>query len=293
MALRINHNIPSMNTQRIGNINNRNLKVRLERLSSGLRINRASDDASGLSVSEGMRAELSGLRQGARNAEHAINLIQTAEGALNETSAMLIRMQELAVQSASSTVTDDNRGAINAEFVQLINEIDRIARVTSYNNSTLLSGYGNTLDNDLAASTALASSTTGVVNVQLASAAAGTYRFIDNLSDDNQITLGNGVATQTIDIGPALDTDDVGAVVATASSIVANFDRLGIALTLSGQRDAEGLNPAITAYRDSGLDGKTLEINSGTGGIFQVGADDGAVHRIEMGIRDMRASGAF
>ena len=84
MPIRINHNIPSINTQRFGHINNRNLKMRLERLSSGLRINRAADDASGLSISEGMRAELNGLRQGTMNSEHAINLIQTAEGALNE-----------------------------------------------------------------------------------------------------------------------------------------------------------------------------------------------------------------
>ena len=174
MPLRINHNIPSINTQRIGHINNRNLSMRIERLSSGLRINRAADDASGLSVSEGMRAELSGLRQGARNTDHAIDLIQTAEGALNEVSAMLIRMRELAVQSASSTVNDDNRESINAEFVQLTNEIDRIARVTSYNNSTLLSGFGNTLDSDVATSTALASTPTGVINAQLSGAASGT-----------------------------------------------------------------------------------------------------------------------
>ena len=293
MPLRINHNIPSTNVQRIGHINNNNLKMRIERLSSGLRINRAADDASGLSVSEGFRAELSGLRQGARNTEHAVNLIQTAEGALNEVSAMLIRMRELAVQSASSTVNDDNRDAINAEFVQLNNEIDRIAAVTSYNNSTLLSGYGNRLDNNAATSTALASTTTGVANVQLSGAQSGTYTFIDNVATDNQITLGNGVATQTIDIGPALDLDAGGGVVATNSAIVANFDRLGIQLTLSGQKVAEGVHPATDGYRDGDLDGTTLVINSGTGGTFQVGADNTANDRIEVNIQDMRSTSAF
>lgn len=294
MPLRINHNIPSMNVQRIGHINNRNLKMRIERLSSGLRINRAADDAAGLSVSEGFRGELSGLRQGARNTEHAINLIQTAEGALNEVSAMLIRMRELAVQSASSTVNDDNRESINAEFVQLSNEIDRIANVTSYNNSTLLSGYGNRLDKNVATSTALASPTTGVVNVQLSGAQSGNYVFVDNVNSDNQITLGNGVATQTIDIGPALDFDGAaGGVVATDSAIVANFDRLGIQLTLSGQRDAQGIHPATDGYRDGDLDGTTLVVGSGTGGTFQVGADNKASDRIEVNIQDMRATGAF
>jgi len=294
MPLRVNTNVPSINVQRIGHINNRNLATRIERLSSGLRINRAADDASGLSVSEGMRGELSGLRQGARNTEHAVNLIQTAEGALNEVSAMLIRMRELAVQSSSSTVNDDNRDAINAEFVQLNNEIDRIASVTSYNNSTLLSGYGNTLDSNAATSTALASPTTGVANVQLSGAQTGTYTFIDTGTNDNQITLGNGVATQTIDIGPALDIDGAGSgVVATNSAVVANFDRLGIQLTLSGQKPAEGLNPATDGYRDGDLDGTSLVINAGTGGTFQVGADNKAADRIEVNIQDMRSSGGF
>ncbi|MFT5366838.1 MAG: flagellin [Candidatus Latescibacterota bacterium] len=280
--------------QRIGHINNNNLKMRIERLSSGLRINRAADDAAGLSVSEGFRGELSGLRQGARNTEHAVNLIQTAEGALNEVSAMLIRMRELAVQSASSTVNDGNREAINAEFVQLNNEIDRIAAVTSYNNSTLLSGYGNNLDTNAATSTALASATTGVANVQVSGAQSGNYVFIDSGTNDNQITLGNGVATQTIDIGSALDIDGAGSgVVATSSAIVANFDRLGIQLTLSGQKVAEGVNPATDGYRDGDLNATTLVINSGTGGTFQVGADNKASDRIEVNIRDMRSSGAF
>ena len=294
MPLRINNNIPNLNVQRIGHINNNNLKMRIERLSSGLRINRAADDAAGLSVSEGFRGELSGLRQGARNTEHAVNLIQTAEGALNEVSAMLIRMRELAVQSASSTVNDGNREAINAEFVQLNNEIDRIAAVTSYNNSTLLSGYGNNLDTNAATSTALASATMGVASVQVSGAQSCNYVFIDSGTNDNQITLGNGVATQTIDIGSALDIDGAGSgVVATSSAIVANFDRLGIQLTLSGQKVAEGVNPATDGYRDGDLNATTLVINSGTGGTFQVGADNKASDRIEVNIRDMRSSGAF
>jgi len=294
MPLRINNNIPNLNVQRIGHINNNNLKMRIERLSSGLRINRAADDAAGLSVSEGFRGELSGLRQGARNTEHAVNLIQTAEGALNEVSAMLIRMRELAVQSASSTVNDGNREAINAEFVQLNNEIDRIAAVTSYNNSTLLSGYGNNLDTNAATSTALASATMGVANVQVSGAQSGNYVFIDSGTNDNQITLGNGVATQTIDIGSALDIDGAGSgVVATSSAIVANYDRLGIRLTLWGQKVAEGVNPATDGYRDGDLNATTLVINSGTGGTFQVGADNKASDRIEVNIRDMRSSGAF
>ncbi len=294
MPLRVNTNVPGINVQRHGRINNRNLGQHLERLSSGLRINRASDDAAGLSISEGFRAEINGMMTGNRNTEAAINLIQTAEGALSEVSAMLIRMRELAVQSSNSTINNANREALNSEVTQLSNEIDRIARVTSYNNQTVLSGFGNTADQDPTVSTALASPTTGVIAVSLSSADAGNYAFIDSDPSDNQITLGNGVATQTIDIGSALDTDGTGSgVVATGSSIVANFDRLGVTLTLGGSKPAEGVNPATDGYRDGNLDGAVLIVNQGTGGQFQVGPDDASSHRLEVNIRDMRASGAF
>jgi len=288
MPLRINTNIPSVNVRLILNINNRDLKTRIERLSSGLRVNRAADDAAGLSIREGMRAEITGLRQATTNAVQATNLIQTAEGALNEVNAILIRMRELSVQAASSTVNDANRESINAEYVQLMSEIDRIATVTSYNNSTLLSGFGN---QTTTASTAITgSATTGVRGVQITGASAGTYTFVDGASDDNQITIGNGVATQTIDIGSALDNDGSG-VVATGSSVVANFDRLGIQLTLSGQKVGDDVNPTTDGYRDGDLDGLNLVIENGTGGTFQIGPDGGAVHRFEVSIADMAASG--
>ena len=109
MPLRVNNNIAAINARRRLNANNRDLNVRLERLSSGLRVNRAADDAAGLSMREGMRAEISGLKMDIVNAEQGSNLLQVAEGSLNEVNAMLIRMRELAVQSASSTINDLNR----------------------------------------------------------------------------------------------------------------------------------------------------------------------------------------
>ena len=135
-----------------------------------------------------MRAELGGWRQAIRNAEQGTNLIQTAEGALNEVSAILIRMRELAVQSASSTLNDGNRTALNSEVVHLITEMDRIANVTTYNGISLLNGFGNTISEDLTASTAMASTTTGILDVSITGAEAGNYVFIDNVNTDNQIT---------------------------------------------------------------------------------------------------------
>lgn len=292
MPLRVNTNISGINTRRHIKITNTDLTKRIERLSSGLRVNRAADDAAGLSVSEGLRAEISGFLQGIRNSEQATNLLQVAEGALNEVNGLLIRMRELAVQSANSTINNTNRESLNSEFTQLINEVDRIAQVTSYNNTSLLSGFGNAVSSNLAASTALASATTGVVATQIAGASAGTYTFIDNTADA-ELTLGNGVATQTIDLGPALDFDAIGATVATGSAIIANFDRLGIQLTLSGQRPADGIFPATDGFRDGDLDGLAISIEAGAGGTFQIGPDDGAVHRIQATIRDMRASGTL
>ena len=291
MPLRVNTNIPAFNSRRILGNNTKDLTLRLDRLSSGLKVNRAADDAAGLSVSEGLRSEISGFLQGIRNSEQATNLIQTAEGALNEVNAVLIRMRELAVQSASSSINNQNRESVNAEFVQLINEIDRIAQVTSYNNTSLLTGFGNTVSTDVTVSTALASPTTGLTATQISGAQTGRYLFADS-TGDRSITLGNGTVTQTIGIGAALDTDAGGGVVASGSSIIANFDRLGIQLVLGGQQAAEGINPATDGYRDGDLDGLALEIDAGTGGTFQVGPDDGAVHRIETTIRDMRASGS-
>ena len=277
-GFRINTNTASLDTYRSYTASQAGLERNIERLSSGLRINRAADDAAGLAVSEGMRAELVELRQAVKNAEQATNLIQTGEGALNEVNAMLIRMKELAMQSASSTMNNDNRQSINAEFVQLINEIDRIAVSTSYNNITLLTGYGNVVSGDSTVSTALQSTTTGVVGAQISGATSGTYIFSD-AADDREITLGNGVITQTIDIGPALDADAVGGVVATGSSIIANFDRLGILITLDDR------------FRDGGLNNTTLQIDAGTGGSFQIGPDNRVVDRIQFGLDDMRASG--
>lgn len=137
--MRINHNIPAMITQgslfRVG----RALSKNLEKLSTGLRINRASDDAAGLGVSENLRTQVRGTNQAKKNALDGIAALTIAEGAANEISSILQRMRELAVQSANDTLTSVERGYTNQEFGNLIEEIDRIANVTNYNGMDLLS----------------------------------------------------------------------------------------------------------------------------------------------------------
>ncbi len=136
----INHNLAAMNTYRQYGINNNAASKSLEKLSSGLRINSAADDAAGLAISEKMRAQIRGLNQASTNAQDGISLIQTAEGALNETESILQRMRELSVQAASDTNTEDDRVELQKEVEQLKEEIDRIANNTEFNTKKLLNG---------------------------------------------------------------------------------------------------------------------------------------------------------
>ena len=143
MGLRINSNIEALNAHRHLSTVSNQLAKSMERLSSGLRINRASDDAAGLAISEKMVAQVRGLDQAIRNAQDAISLVQTAEGALQETHSILQRMRELAVQATNGTLTQDDRKFIQEEVKNLLAEINRIADTTQFNTMKLLSGTSN------------------------------------------------------------------------------------------------------------------------------------------------------
>ena len=134
----INHNMNAMNAHRNMGVNNNNAAKAMEKLSSGLRINRAGDDAAGLAISEKMRGQIRGLDQASRNAQDGISLIQTAEGALNETTNILQRMRELSVQAANDTNATTDRQAIKTELVALQDEISRIADTTKFNGKNLI-----------------------------------------------------------------------------------------------------------------------------------------------------------
>ena len=136
----INHNLMANNAIRNANVNSSSASKSMQKLSSGLRINGAADDAAGLAISEKMRGQIRGLDQASNNAQDAISLTQTAEGALNETQSILQRMRELAVQSSNDTNTTVDRSAIKDELGQLTDEIDRIANTTEFNTQKLLDG---------------------------------------------------------------------------------------------------------------------------------------------------------
>ncbi len=146
MGLRINTNVAAINAQRNLRGTRMELDKSLEKLSSGYRINKAGDDAAGLAISESLRAQIRGFKQALRNTQDGISMIQVAEGGLNETSSILIRLRELGVQAASDTIGPVERQFLNVEYDQLVSEIDRIANATEFNGTHLLNGTGAIFD---------------------------------------------------------------------------------------------------------------------------------------------------
>ncbi|AID44530.1 Flagellin domain-containing protein FliC4 [Candidatus Arthromitus sp. SFB-mouse-NL] len=194
----INHNMNAMNAHRnMGSTTIAQGKA-MEKLNSGLRINRAADDAAGLAISEKMRSQIRGLNQASRNAQDGISMIQTAEGALSETQAIAQRMRELAVQSANGTYTDEDRELINQEFGQLRSEIDRIATDTDFSGSKVLNGDKSGEKIEFESGT-VASTGTGTLN-NTDAAAVFLKTDLENVN-----TLGEG----TFKLNLSLDGDDV------------------------------------------------------------------------------------
>lgn len=182
----INHNMNAMNAHRNMGVNNNNAAKAMEKLSSGLRINRAGDDAAGLAISEKMRGQIRGLDQASRNAQDGISLIQTAEGALNETTNILQRMRELSVQAANDTNATTDRVAIKTELIALQDEITRIADTTKFNGKNLINSAasnGSALNIQVGANSGegikitlanMAASVIGVTTTLVSNISAGT-----------------------------------------------------------------------------------------------------------------------
>jgi flagellin len=183
----INHNIAALNTYRQLSANNTNGNKSLEKLSSGLRINKAGDDAAGLAISEKMRGQISGLDQASRNAQDGISLIQTAEGGLTESQSIIQRMRELAVQSANDTNTDSDRAQMQKEINQLSAEVTRISTDTEFNTKKLLNGamgktFSTTTNSFKASNVQITGTdiTTGTYSLTLTAAGTDTYAINTN-----------------------------------------------------------------------------------------------------------------
>src|SRR5712691_11810436 len=195
MGMRINTNIEAFNAQRNLAATAMNYGKAVEKLSSGLRINRAGDDAAGLSISEKMRAQIKGYAQAQRNAQDGISLIQTAEGGLNEVHSILQRMRELGVQGSNDTLTQSDRDAVSTELNALGKEVDRIATTTQFNGKNLLDGKVGTGLGAVTNSLQTGAVTTGasvVVSSIDVSAAAASSLFTITASGSNLIVQGPG-----------------------------------------------------------------------------------------------------
>ena len=292
----INTNTASMIARDAIHRNERSMSTAMERLSTGARINSAKDDAAGLAISDRMSAQVSGLNMAVRNANDAISLLQTADGATQEISKMLSRMRELAVQAGSGTYTTTDQAALDLEFGELMNEIDRIAANTEWNGAAILGGGDTTV-------TASGASTRDY-NIQLGAESAQTMALTLNswrtqVSRDTQMTAASGTNRDGVDpkVGEAqvvtfsaMTTSDnftlAGiTVTATATVTAANLENFFSTQTLSGSitgsltgatvsgaltgySTAEASNGTTTTFTSTGgrNDGKTLASTStGTG----------------------------
>ncbi len=250
MALRINTNVASINAQRnLTNTTNR-LNRSLERLSSGLRINRAADDAAGLAISENLKADIRALEQSNRNAGDGVSLVQVAEGALDEVSGILVRMRELAQQAANETMGASERSYLNNEFSSLSSEIDRIANSTEFNGTNLLDGSG------------------GSVDIQVGLGTSATDRISIDLSNTMDTT---GLGLNTASLSGADNTNALSAITAiesainTVSSVRADLgasqSRLESAMR-SIQNTIENYSAANSRIRDADIAAETSSMTS-------------------------------
>ncbi len=268
--MRINHNISALNTYRQLTLNNTNGSKSLEKLSSGYRINRAGDDAAGLAISEKMRGQIRGLDMAQKNAQDGISLIQTAEGALNETHSILQRMRELAVQSANDTNTDDDRAELQKEVDQLIGELDRIANQTQFNTKNLLKGdFALGIDTDTTVSDLLAVG--AFESLTFSGLTAEEWEIADNTGADGTLTL-TGATSGTVLVSNVVAADG------TAQTI-----RFG---GPNGESVTIKVNNAFAA---GDLDGTKFKV-TGDGTLkFHIGSN--ANQTIDVAIDDMRVTG--
>ncbi len=249
MPVRIFNNIASLNAQRILGTNNDRLAQSVERISSGLRINRGADDAAGLAISEALRSDIRGLRQAVRNANDGISLINVAEGALNEQSSILIRLRELASQAATGTVGSTERATIQLEFFSLRKEIDRIAATTQFNGQGLVDGsLGSSVAsaNQVLIQVGIDSGTDSRINLNTEialSAVTSTSLSISTLS----VTSADNALTALDSINSAISTvtQSRGKVGAVQNRLTRSVGNLSVSI--------ENLQAAESAIRDADI----------------------------------------
>ncbi len=243
----VQHNLQAMNANRMLNITTGSQSKSAEKLSSGYRINRAADDAAGLTISEKMRKQIRGLDQASSNAEDGVSAVQTAEGALTEVHSMLQRMNELAVQASNGTNSQDDRDAIQAEIEQLTTEIDRVAETTKFNETYLLKGDadGNTATNTVNAHDAGLKGT-------LTGAGTGTATFTaDKLAVGDKVSIG-GTEYTIVDSAKADDYKDINGYTAASGDKITDADGNKYTYYAQNDNDANGTKVVAAGWYQDG-----------------------------------------
>ena len=256
MAVRIFNNIPSLNAQRILGINNGRLAQSVERISSGIRINRGSDDAAGLAISEGLRSDIRALRQAIRNANDGVSLINVTEGALNEQSGILIRLRELASQAATGTVGSTERATIQLEFTALRAELDRITATTEFNGTKLIDG-------NLSSSVATTSHTLIQIGIDSTANSRIDLNTQINLNsiDSTQLEIHNLSVTASSEALTALDkiNEAIASITASRGKVGAVQNRLTRSIA-NLSVSVENLTAAESSIRDADIAEEVAEL---------------------------------
>lgn len=291
----INHNVSALNIYRNLTQIQTHKNRALERLSTGLRINRAADDPAGLCISEKMRAQIRGLKQAVRNAQDSISMLQTAEGGLNETHSILQRIRELAIQAANDTLSQSDRDAITTEVSQLISEINRIGNSTKFNGKPLLNGMlGAKRDQ---AST-LNDTVAGIENnsdIDVTGAAIGTYTIsTDFAAGTSTIKLTDGIGNAYVlssvgDGAQILDFGPMGIKIKLSSSFVASdeaMDNLNIIVSGAptvfqlGASPGDSMSASINDMTSSGLGLNSIDLSNHSGALTAVEILDSAISKV-------------
>jgi len=256
MAVRIFNNIPSITAQRILGVNNNRLALSVERISSGIRINRAADDAAGLAISEGLRSDIRALRQAVRNASDGISLMNVTEGALNEQSGILIRLRELASQAATGTVGSTERATIQLEFTALRSELDRISATTEFNGLKLING-------NLASGVAINSHTLIQIGIDSSANSRIDLNTQINLSsiDSTQLEIHNLSVTASSEALTALDkiNEAIGSITESRGKVGAVHNRLTRSIA-NLSVSVENLTAAESSIRDADIAEEVAEL---------------------------------
>lgn len=266
MGLTINTNFISINAQKNLNKTQGLLQTSMQRLSSGLRINSAKDDAAGIAIASRMTSQIRGLTQAVRNANNAISLVQTMEGGLDEIHNMLQRMRELAVQAADDSNTSTDRSSLDSEFQALKTEIDRIANSTKFNNQNVLNGGFGSSIGSLGSNLSAAN---GIEDITSNGAAAGNYTLevAAGTSSGKKLTLTVGSQSQIIDnvsVPTGLESTEV------------NFTALGVKVSINANIQDISANNTFTVSAGSGT--------------FQIGSDNAINNTISINSADARVN---